>query len=324
MRAILLLVLFNISAAFAQLPGDFNCNGQVNGVDLVAFSTSLHDILNPIDTSNCQWHNGDYNEDGKLYTLADYGQLRWYVLGEQPRDFIPRPGVLDSIVIGNGRGNPGGDVYLPIYLVNADTMADFEINIQYYSSYLHAPDIIFAPGYNYFEMKNDTLAFIIGNSQDTIPPGRYWIANLRFSLPPDIPAGATIDVGLNSGAYFPSGFISLSYPTFFIAPTLIPGQIWVNPSGVDDFPIPEKLSLNIYPNPFNSQANIEFTLANESNVRIEILDLLGRVIDTPIDGRYAAGNYSAIWNATERSSGVYFCRFRTDTSEFNRRLTLLK
>jgi hypothetical protein len=324
MRAILLLVIFSISTAFAQLPGDFNCNGQVNGIDVTAFHSELSRILNPIDTGSCFWHNGDINQDSLYCTMADFEQFRLYFRLPYPPEIVPQPGYLDSIIIGNGRGNPGGEVYLPIYIRTVDTMFCYEINLRFNSPYLKAPTVIYAPEYNFYDLENDTAAFIFSPAISTVPPGRYWIGNLRFDIHESTPNGETIYINLLSGDYFPTGFANKSYPTYFVSPVLVSGQIWVNAMGIDETPLPEKLSLNIYPNPFNSQANIEFTLANDSNVRIEILDLLGRVIDTPIDGRYAAGSYSAIWNASGRSSGVYFCKFKTDTAEINRRLTLLK
>jgi hypothetical protein len=324
MRTAFLILIFCFSTALAQLPGDFNCNGDVNGVDLLPYSHELSRVLDPVDTASCFWRNGDYNQDGIFFTLADYGQLRWYILGKSPDGFVPQSGGLDTIRIGNGRGNPGGDVYLPIYLSNIDSMADFQIRINFHSRYLKAPEMVFAPGYDYFNLENDTSLFICGNSNDTIPPGRYWIGNIRFSLPENTPSGTSVNINLETGEYFPSGFITLSYPTYFISPVLIPGQIWVNPSSTDDPPLPEKLSMNIYPNPFNSQAKIEFTLEKESDVRIEILDLLGRVSDTPINGRYTAGSYSAIWNASGKSSGVYFCRMTILDDTIIQKIVLLK
>jgi hypothetical protein len=324
MRAILLLFLINISTAFAQLPGDFNCNGQVNGIDVTAFYSELSRILNPIDTASCFWHNGDINQDSLYCSMADYAQLRLSFSFPYPPEIVPQPGNLDTITVGNGRGDPGGEVYLPIYMRIVDTMYCYEINLRFNSPYLKAPSIVYAPGYNYYHIENDTTAFVLSSIRDTIPPGRYWIGNLRFDIHESAPNGETININLISGDYFPTGFANKSYPTYFVSPILIPGHIWVNTMEIDEAPLPEKLSLNIYPNPFNSQANIEYALEKESDIRIEILDLLGRVIDTPIDGRYAAGSYSAIWNASGRSSGVYFCRMTSISGVINKRIVLLK
>jgi hypothetical protein len=327
MRAILLLVIFSISTAFAQLPGDFNCDGRVNGIDVSRYVQETRCcIFNPIDTSSCFWHNGDSNCDNLYCSNADVLQLYWYFRGYPYVDNPPLPGVVDTIMIGNVTGSPGSTVEVPMYLCSPETLGSAELNIEFTNLYLHNPTLIPLYPFSFGDHTpiSDTNIVIWGVGNDTINPGHNLIGFIRFEIDENAPIGERITINLISGWYYPSGFVAISNPAYFVRPKLRPGRVLIEQSDIDDFPIPEKLSLNIYPNPFNSQANIEFTLANESNVRIEILDLLGRVIDTPIDGRYAAGNYSAIWNATERSSGVYFCRFRTDTSEINRRLTLLK
>ena len=51
------------------------------------------------------------------------------------------------------------------------------------------------------------------------------------------------------------------------------------------------LNLNIYPNPFHSSTNIEYALAENSNVKIVQYDIDGKEISTIADQKQGAGNY---------------------------------
>ena len=88
--------------------------------------------------------------------------------------------------------------------------------------------------------------------------------------------------------------------------------------------------LPIYPNPFNPQTKIEFTLTVESNVKLEILDVLGRRVATLADRTYKAGTYSVAWNGQNNAggkaaSGVYFVRVQAgDSFTETRKIILLK
>lgn len=52
-----------------------------------------------------------------------------------------------------------------------------------------------------------------------------------------------------------------------------------------------------YPNPFNHSTKIVNSVAEASNVRIVIYDVLGREVQILADGFKAAGNYELIFNA---------------------------
>jgi hypothetical protein len=66
--------------------------------------------------------------------------------------------------------------------------------------------------------------------------------------------------------------------------------------------------LNNYPNPFNPTTTIPFELPASRIVKIQVLDVTGRVVRTLTDEVYSGGFYQLIFNATNLSSGVYFVR----------------
>jgi PKD repeat protein len=62
------------------------------------------------------------------------------------------------------------------------------------------------------------------------------------------------------------------------------------------------------PNPFNPSTRIDFSLGLDGNARVEILDAAGRTVAVLADGPMTAGRHALVWDASEQSSGVYFCR----------------
>jgi hypothetical protein len=71
--------------------------------------------------------------------------------------------------------------------------------------------------------------------------------------------------------------------------------------------IPAKPSLEQnYPNPFNPTTRIAFTIPYKTHAKLEVLDLLGRVISTAFDGDVDPGNHVVDFDATRLSTGLYF------------------
>ncbi len=98
-------------------------------------------------------------------------------------------------------------------------------------------------------------------------------------------------------------------------------------TSVDDIPgqIPEgATSLPAYPNPFNAQTTISYTLPAASHVTFEAFDLTGRRVAVMPLGVQAAGKHAYTWEAGELSSGIYFYRIKAGEYSETRKCVLLK
>lgn len=82
--------------------------------------------------------------------------------------------------------------------------------------------------------------------------------------------------------------------------------------------------LGNYPNPFNGQTIIRFSLDVPAEIRIEIFDILGRLIEPLADGEYPAGENCVVWDAGNRPSGIYFVRVSSTEGMNYSKLSLLK
>ena len=89
--------------------------------------------------------------------------------------------------------------------------------------------------------------------------------------------------------------------------------------------IPNNFALSQnYPNPFNSSTNINYTLPHQSEVAIDIYDILGRHIETLVDETQPAGRYEAIWDAVDAASGIYFYKINAGDKTETKQMVLLK
>jgi flagellar hook assembly protein FlgD len=84
-----------------------------------------------------------------------------------------------------------------------------------------------------------------------------------------------------------------------------------------------------YPNPFNPSTTISYNLPVNSNVKIEIFDILGKKVNTIFDNYQNAGSHQSVWNGRDVSgnlvpSGIYF--YRLSTPQFNqvKKMMLMK
>lgn len=84
-----------------------------------------------------------------------------------------------------------------------------------------------------------------------------------------------------------------------------------------------------YPNPFNAQTTIPYSLSEQTQARLEIFNMMGQRVRTLVDEEQQPGSYLALWDGRsntggELASGVYFYRLQAGTFDQMRRMTLLK
>ncbi|MBS3944307.1 MAG: T9SS type A sorting domain-containing protein [Melioribacter sp.] len=85
-----------------------------------------------------------------------------------------------------------------------------------------------------------------------------------------------------------------------------------------------KIKVQNYPNPFNYSTKIRFFLEKPSWVKIEIINLLGEIIEQIIDSEQNAGHQEYIFSAEGLSSGIYFSRVIIENQIEIKKLLLLK
>lgn len=87
--------------------------------------------------------------------------------------------------------------------------------------------------------------------------------------------------------------------------------------------IAKDFSVESYPNPFNPSTTISYSLPSESNVKIAIYDIMGRIVKTLASESKPMGSYQVTWDGTNSNgarvtSGIYLYRFEAVTLENNK------
>ena len=92
--------------------------------------------------------------------------------------------------------------------------------------------------------------------------------------------------------------------------------------------------LQNFPNPFNPETWIPYTLANDADVSVRIYDIQGKLVRQLDVGQQPAGSYlsreaAVYWNGKDQlgksvSSGIYFYTLKADAFSDTRRMVILK
>lgn len=79
-----------------------------------------------------------------------------------------------------------------------------------------------------------------------------------------------------------------------------------------------------YPNPFNPIVNFSVNIGNSGTVTLTVFNLLGQPVDNIYQGLLETGLHNFRWNASGRSTGIYFIQLESDKHSFTRKITYLK
>ncbi len=84
-----------------------------------------------------------------------------------------------------------------------------------------------------------------------------------------------------------------------------------------------------YPNPFNPNTNIAFSLKENSPVTIDIYNVKGQLVKQLVNAQMPAGHHSVNWNGKDNnqksvSSGVYFYRMQSKNYSGTKKMLLMK
>ncbi len=83
-----------------------------------------------------------------------------------------------------------------------------------------------------------------------------------------------------------------------------------------------------YPNPFNPDTNIQFSIESNSKVQIEIYNIKGQRVKTLTNRFYDKGLHKVVWNGTDSKgksvgSGLYFCKMNVNNKNIKTQKMML-
>lgn len=85
---------------------------------------------------------------------------------------------------------------------------------------------------------------------------------------------------------------------------------------------PEFKLQNCFPNPFNSNVTINYSIPYSTHVELTIHDCTGRVVTTLVNKTQTAGSYSINWKPNNEAAGIYFYKLKAGSFIDARKCTL--
>jgi len=87
-------------------------------------------------------------------------------------------------------------------------------------------------------------------------------------------------------------------------------------------PVSDNFEIVSYPNPFNPSTTLSYSLPSTSNVKLEIYDVMGRLIKSFTTNSQSSGTHQVVWDGTNSngikvSTGIYIYRFEATSLETN-------
>ena len=163
--------------------------------------------------------------------------------------------------------------------------------------------------------------------QNTIPAGQHDVVTITYASTPSTSSYAS------TGSARTEGEIKL-VNAIVVGTDAEKMNVTINRSSVllgspnATLPTAFSLAQNI-PNPFNPTTNISFAVPQATNVRLEVLNVLGQKVRTLVDEFKAAGNYSITWDGKDDNyqsvaSGVYLYRIAAGEFSETRKMILMK
>lgn len=97
------------------------------------------------------------------------------------------------------------------------------------------------------------------------------------------------------------------------------------PSSVNKF-YTDDANFNIYPNPTSGKTNVALNIMEDSDIKVTVMDMLGREVATIAEGKYAQGTQEFSFNtdAYNATEGIYFVKLTVNGSVYTKKLVYTK
>ncbi|MEO8513521.1 MAG: T9SS type A sorting domain-containing protein [Ignavibacteria bacterium] len=79
-----------------------------------------------------------------------------------------------------------------------------------------------------------------------------------------------------------------------------------------------------YPNPFNPNTTFTFGMPKDAEMRLSVMDVLGREVEVLASGFKKAGTYTVNYDASKLSSGIYFYTLTSGSFKETKKMLLIK
>lgn len=260
-------------------------------------------------------------------------------------DILESPETFDSVWIDEAEVERGAAVALKVYAYNERSLAKIAVALDYGSEDLLFDSVSFAgtrsaaapsrTAQNFTSLHKLYTVISFGEVAP-LATGIGPIAVLHFTVRETALEGLIVIDGTLIEPVSDTRFtLTVNDGSISLRPLFRSGSINVlGTTGVEDItetnnlPTEYALAQN-YPNPFNPTTNIEFSLPEAGQVKIEIFNILGRKVRQLINQTLPAGVHRLVFDGRSDQSkplatGVYFYRITTENFTESKKMLMLK
>lgn len=235
------------------------------------------------------------------------------------------------VAVGSGWGPPGStNNIITISLKNTENVRGVQLQLADVPDYLHPDSVWTAPGIRNFSVSfnedNGFLNIVMISFNSFIPPDSAQILKVSYSVSQQAPEGQNLDLLLFKT-------IVMNQQNEELESEARPGKFIVQSENTavrseGTTPLSFRLFQN-FPNPFNPETTIAFTIPATEQVRLDVFNAIGQHIRTLVNRTIQAGTHQVTWDGRDDSGrevagGLYLYRLRTERSVMTKQLLLLK
>lgn len=256
-------------------------------------------------------------------------QIAYRILPAETYQIINNPGTwtdMEATIVLSAKADGDAEIVFPI-----DADATLPVELSYFSANFTAELFVQIAwitqsetnhsGYNIMRSLDAEIANAIRINSQLIQSGSQSGSQTSYLFTDKEPV-------YNSTLYYWLESVALNGETQFIGPMRV---ATTNPGTEPELPeLPNATILfNAFPNPFNPNTNLRYSLKEAGNVRIDIFNTRGQFIRSFSAIHSTGGTFSLAWDGKdstgmEVSSGLYLYRMQTKNYSATRKMMMLK
>ncbi len=244
--------------------------------------------------------------------------------------------------------NIGADaaVWVKVYLLNVSNLVGYQVKFSFDKTKLNWAGIYYTDTDPYSgevntlssnmkitNINSDTTTFEMARSRGqngtAVSVDTMWIATVKFTTKSDFTTADVARFTWERGQLEPKGQSDLETMTGEnmeggavngSPPTSVPDDLDPNPgSAPEDYNLAQN-----FPNPFNPETNIRFSLKEPGFVSLNVFNTLGREAAGLVNRNMSPGTYTVTLHAGSFVSGIYFYVLKVNDFTSVRKMTVLK